>query len=240
MINGSNPKVSPTVPLDVLNALKRDVMLNMNCVQIGIIESFDSAKQTATIRMAIKQVASIAPDGTKTLRERPLVFQCPVMILYGGNSYITFPIAPGDNCIVLFNDRQIDEWLLNGGVQVPTTGRAHDFSDAIAIVGLRSFQNSIANYLANGIRLAFSADSKIELTEDLIESTAELFIHNGSMRITENLEIVGDMYGQGGNAINLTSDLVQSAGKEIHDGRMCSGTFSNSVTVVDGIVVSGT
>lgn len=234
---------SPPDLADLLQRAQRDSSLNLNCCQIGIIESFNPADQTATVQVAIKQIERIENDGTRILREFPLLIKCPVFHLYGGNSYITMPITAGDNCILLFNDREIDNWFLNGGVQAPTSLRAHDVSDAIALVGIRSLQNSIANYLTNGVRVQYDGGSKIDLTSDLIESIAALFLHNGDMEVTgdltvnQNLAVLGVVEGNGGT-LTFNANLVQTGAQEIHAGNGANGTF-NVVTVVDGIVISG-
>lgn len=229
---------SPKLP-DVLREVKKDIGVSYNSVNIGIIQAFNSDTQTATIRIAIKKILSEEPDGTKIYREHPLLLECPVMTMFGGDSFINLPINSGDNCIVLFCDRDIDEWMVSGGVQAPNSKRVHDISDAIAIVGIRHYQNSIADFLANGIRISFAADSRIDLTEDAINSIAQLFTHTGSMKITGDLSIDGDTYGNAtsGNW-NLKSNLTQESGKSIHAGNGANGTF-NIVTVVDGIVISG-
>ena len=223
---------------DVLQELKSDIGVSYNAVQIGIIEAFDPATQTATIRIAIKKIISEEADGTKILKEHPLIMQCPVMTYFGGNSFISCPIAAGDNCIVLFCDRDIDEWLYSGGVQAPNSRRIHDINDAIAIVGIRNFQNSISDFLANGIRLSFAADSRIDLTEDAIDSIAALFTHNGNMEVTGSLTVRGNVYGDGGGAVLLDSDLTQTSGKVLRAGNGATGTF-NIVTVLNGIVTGG-
>lgn len=204
----------PYLP-DVLQELKRDIFATINCVQIGIVEEFDPTDQTATIRLALKQVKSVNPDGTRILQEHPLLLKCPVVMLFGGLSFITLDISPGDNCIVLFNDREIDEWFTNGGVQTPQTFRAHDLSDGFAIVGIRSMQDALASYLANGLRLAYGANSKIDLTSGAISSLAALFLHTGDFRAT------GDVRGA-----TVTAD------------NGATGNF-DQVQVVNGIVVSG-
>ncbi len=221
----------------------REAQINLNAVQIGIIQEFSPSEQSATIRLVFKQVISIAPDGTRTLREHPLILKCPVMTLFGGPSFINLPIAVGDYCIVLFNDREIDNWFVNGGVQVPSSGRIHDISDAIAIVGIRSLQNSITDFLANGIRLQFAENSRIDITTDAINSIAELFTHTGNMEITANLVVDNNFYVKGlvkgdGGTIRIDDNVVQTAGREIHVGNGATGTFG-IVTVVDGIVISG-
>lgn len=229
---------TPRLP-DVLREVKKDVGISYNSVSIGIIQEFDETKQIATIRLAIKKILSEEPDGTKIYKEHPLLMECPVMTMFGGDSFINLPIAVGDNCIVLFCDRDMDEWVVSGGVQAPNTKRLHDISDAIAIVGIRHYQNSITQFLANGIRISFASDSRIDLTDDAINSIAELFTHTGSMKVTGDFTIDGDTYGNAtsGNW-NLKSNLTQESGKSIHAGNGASGTF-DVVTVVDGIVVGG-
>lgn len=222
----------------VLGEAKNDLKTTFNCIQIGEIKAFDPAKQIASIQLVLKQVSAIAPDGTKTLVDHPLLLECPVMTLFGGNSFINLPITIGDNCIVLFNDREIDNWVYNGGTQTPTTQRKHDISDAIAIVGIRNFQNSLANFLANGVRAWFSANSNISLTDDLIHSVAGLFRQEGDLRVEGDFYITGDVYGENGGSISVKTDIVQTAGKSIHAGNGATGAF-NTVTVVDGIVISG-
>ena len=149
---------------DAFDRFKREIMRDLNCVQIGQVESFNAGNQTASIRLVIKRVVSVENDGTRILKERPLLVSCPVMVLSGGPGYLTMPIAKGDTCIVLFNDREIDNWFHNGGIQAPETNRMHDLSDAIAIVGIRNMQNKIADYIEDGVQLGYG-DNNITITE---------------------------------------------------------------------------
>lgn len=237
--NNTDKQQQPPDLSDVHDELKRDIHMGFNAIQIGIIEKFDSAKQLATIRLAIKHVRDIAPDGTKTLVEHPLILECPVMVLFGGVDFLSMPITVGDSCIVLFCDRDIDYWLYNGGVNPPNTYRTHDNSDAIAIVGINSLQKSIATFLANGIRLSHGGgNAKIDFTDNLIASLATLFTHTGNMQITGDLTILGTTYGNSGSDWNIHANIRQDGGHSIHAGNGATGTF-NIVTVVDGIVTGG-
>ena len=225
---------------DVAREIKRDIMYDINAVNIGIIQSFDPATQAATVQMALKRVVAVAPDGTRTLQERPLILEVPCFFPFGGGSVMSMPIQAGDNCIVLFNDREIDNWFVNGGVQSPTNYRSHSASDAFALVGIKNLQTAITDYIVNGCRLSYNANSRITLTEDLIESIAEIFKHNGTMHITQDLIVGGVWLGdsESGGNIDLQANVIQRSGYELHDGRKCNGIFER-VTVVDGIVVSG-
>ncbi len=186
---------------DVLNLLKKDIFLNFNCHHLGTIQSFNSTVQTATATINYKKTYS-QPDLTgvyqSVLVDYPVLIDCPVMCLGGGLGSLTFPISQGDECLVLFNDRDIDNWFsgnLNGSVATP---RLHSFSDAIIIVGVRSMANVILDYdddaavlryglnkvsineerfkaeLISGVTLEISADGKLKITNLTGEFVATL------------------------------------------------------------------
>ena len=137
----------------ILEAVKREILKDCNCAKVGVIQSFDATKQEVVVQVAFTQVTSIAPDGTQTLAAYPLLLNVPVIFPAGGGFTLTFPIAAGDECLVVFNDRQIDNWLVSGPGLPPTVGRVHDLSDGIAIVGLRSNPRTLANVSTTSAQL---------------------------------------------------------------------------------------
>jgi len=118
--------------------LKDDIFQNMNCVKIGKISSFDKTKQTAEIELLVKVKVS-----DTEIKDYPMLLDCPVFSLQGGGAYIEMPITSGDNCIVLFNDRDIDNWYQTGNSMIPASKRKHNLSDGIAIVGLNPLTKSL-------------------------------------------------------------------------------------------------
>jgi hypothetical protein len=80
---------------------------------------------------------------------------------------LTFPIAAGDDCLLLFNDRDIGNWFQgNPPMPVPSL-RLHSFADAIAIVGLRPVTASIPGYdTANAVLQ--NGSTKVSVGESLI------------------------------------------------------------------------
>jgi hypothetical protein len=110
---------------------KAEIFATLNCVQIGKIEKVTASEQTVEISLQIRRLAE---DGTS--EAYPVLVDCPYFVLQGGGAYIDMPIAAGDYCIVLFNDRDIDNWWSTANVADPASTRKHSFSDAIAIVGL--------------------------------------------------------------------------------------------------------
>lgn len=116
---------------DVLAALKTQILINFNCVKIGQIVTFYPALRTADVQILFKRVMK-----NGSVASFPKLLNCPVFTLQGGGASMQFPIAAGDTCIVLFSDRNIDNWYLNGNEQPPIDGRLHDPSDGLVIVGL--------------------------------------------------------------------------------------------------------
>ena len=51
---------------------------------------------------------------------------------------IDFEIRPGDACLVIFADIDIDSWFATGEVAEPRSGRKHSLSDGFAFVGFRT------------------------------------------------------------------------------------------------------
>lgn len=55
----------------------------------------------------------------------------------GGSSYIATPIAVGDYALLIFSERCFDLWYSGQDFKAPIDRRMHDYSDAIALVGLQ-------------------------------------------------------------------------------------------------------
>jgi hypothetical protein len=74
-----------------------------------------------------------------------------VVFLGDQTTYLSFPVNPGDECMVLFNDRDIDNWFVNNSNPQLASSRLHSFSDAILLIGVRSKAKAIANFDMNRI-----------------------------------------------------------------------------------------
>jgi len=149
---GLNPNPIAVTPQlgDLLNELKRKIFLELNCHAVGTIQHFYSATQSVKLTLNYTKTAfQINPKNGATTYQQypyPVLDNVPVVILQGGPAYLNMPIAVNDQCLVLFNDRDMDNWA-NGQTsgQVNST-RLHSLSDAIAIVGLKQFTKTISTY----------------------------------------------------------------------------------------------
>jgi hypothetical protein len=142
--------VSNELPPDLnttLDNLKKEIFSTMNCIQIGKINSIKSDEGTAEVELQIKR---LAVDGTSTTI--PVLTDCPYFVLQGGGAYIDMPITAGDYCIVLFNDRDIDNWWSTGNQSTPNTNRKHHLSDGIALVGINP-KTAVLDYDGSVVRI---------------------------------------------------------------------------------------
>jgi hypothetical protein len=165
----------------LLQAFKIEILASLNCHQWGVIKGFSAAKQTVTVQIAVTRQVPVDQGGQAAYQSKPypLLVDVPVFIASGGPGFLTFPIATGDICLVLFNDRDFDQFWATGNIQDPNSARMHDLSDGLAIIGFRTAANPLAAYdplsvvLANGttqLRLA----EKIILGNDITNLTTIL------------------------------------------------------------------
>lgn len=156
---------SPTPSLrDAFANLKKEVMMSIKCHHIGTIQSFNATNQTAKATINYQQTF-FKKDPTSLqyvpyLVPYPVLLDCPVICLGGGDKALTFPIAVGDECLVLFNDRDMDRWFAGTVNSGPVTPRIHSISDGLIIVGVRSLAHSLASYDTTRAVLRGSADGK--------------------------------------------------------------------------------
>lgn len=190
--------VKPSL-IDLLAAVKTEIKSDLNCVKIGTIQSFDNAKKTATIQLLFKR------NIPGRVASYPTLVDCPVFTLQGGGGSLQMPIQAGDTALVLFADRDIDNWFCSGSEAVPATARTHDLSDAIALVGLNAENSDLSDYSAGEARLALSG-ARFAL------KAGKANVQNGASSLYQVLNdlILGL---QGAHCASPGSPLVDTTGK---------------------------
>jgi hypothetical protein len=192
---------------DLLDQFGKGLLLNLNCHAIGQIQVFDPETQQATATIVYKktffQPDKLTGEYLPTLVDYPILVDCPVMCLGGGDGALTFPIAPGDECLVLFNDRDIDNWFNGATGSGVNTPRLHSFADGIILVGVRSLANVIVDYNATGVELRNklgSAKITIEPNGDITLTTIfGFFTFKADSDIHFNTGTVEGLIGHGGH-----------------------------------------
>lgn len=98
------------------------------------IVSYEFKSHRAEVKIDMKELYS---DGTEL--DYPIISSVPVVFMISGGASITAPVREGDTCLVIFNDRDITNWLLGSTGERPESRRLHDINDAVAIMGLMPF-----------------------------------------------------------------------------------------------------
>jgi hypothetical protein len=124
----------------------------------AVIKSYDPNKNTAIVQPGVKRIW-VSPTATKAVA-LPVVPDVPVIFPSGGGYTMTFPVAAGDECLLVFLERAMDYWYKSGGVQLPSNFRMHHLSDAVAFVGLRSQAQKLSNIQMDGVEIR-NADRSI-------------------------------------------------------------------------------
>lgn len=149
--NNFNYKAS--VP-DISNVVKFsgfDFASKLNCVRIASVEEVHYDDLTVTVRLLNKKTLGLNKDGTPNVSDYPLI-RAKICFC---NPFITSPINKGDECILLFSDREIESWFINGEANPLAYQRMHDITDAFAIFGIRSLPNMI-RILQDALHLNYS------------------------------------------------------------------------------------
>ena len=170
------PAETPTLN-DLLDARIYRSMAAMHCIGLGTIQAFDEETQLATISLNYKRIVKdsiMAENNIDTkdeIKDYPLLINCPVIFLRGGVAKLTFPVVQGDECIIFFNDRDMDTWLDTGiKINPPNSERIHSLTDAIALVGISSKANPLEDFNT--------------LIASLIDKTGERLAQAGDVKAT--------------------------------------------------------
>ena len=114
--------MSNTLSHEEREALKQDFFASLHCALPGTVLSFDAERRTAEIRPAVKSGSMPWP----VLSDVPVFMPVPV------------EVSPGDACLVVFADIDLDAWLESGEAEEPRSGRKHSLSDGFAFVGWKT------------------------------------------------------------------------------------------------------
>lgn len=171
---------------------------NLRCAAPGYIVTFDSVNQTAEVQIAIterircdhpdfikKHGCNIGPEIIPTLLDVPVCFP------RAGGYVMTFPVNPGDECLIVFADTCIDAWYEYGGIQNQMDMRRHDLSDAIAVMGIWSQPKKIASWSTSAVQLRNETGNHyVEITPtglNLVFGSTKIEMSDSGIVITGNV-----------------------------------------------------
>ena len=189
---------------ETLTRAMRESALDINCVAVATVQAFNATNQTVTATLNYVRVVRDNQGNETLVKYQPLI-QCPVMILQGGQGGMTMPIAKDDPCIILFADRDIDNWIQYGTLNgAPNSMRLHDMNDAIAICGINPLSRSIASYLTDGVKI-FNGTSFITIRNKISLSVGGNKLVTALNNLCTALTSWIDTHGDGPNPATVTA-----------------------------------
>jgi len=141
--------------------------------------------------------------------ELPEFVEVPVITMQGGGSYTIHPIAVDDYCLLIISERCFDRWHSGQDYKDPLELRMHDYSDAIAIVGL--------NPLSSAITIP------TETTENGNRTQIGEYTHTGDRTQTGDITLTGN-YTQVGD-MEITGDVLITGNLTV-TGTIAAGNFT--------------
>lgn len=114
---------------DEREALKQEIFASLHCALPGTVVSFDEERQTAEVQPAIALPRRGGKKGGVGSLLYPVLSDVPVFMP------VPFEVHPGDACLVVFADADIDGWFITGEPQETKSARKHSLSDGFAFVG---------------------------------------------------------------------------------------------------------
>lgn len=154
-----------------------DIMFRIRCAIPAIVQSYDPSTNTVEAQPAIRE-RLVMEDGSIQYLNLPLLINVPVVFPTSMSAGVTYPINPGDECLVIFSDLAIDNFWTSGSIQNPIEVRRHDLSDGIAIpcclsvTRARGSTGTLRMAMGNSVVDLSGASAKLSVGDNLVEATA--------------------------------------------------------------------
>jgi Phage protein Gp138 N-terminal domain len=203
----------------------------------GIVKSVNFAQMTCEVQPTIK--GSIEDEtGAVQSVNLPLIVDVPIVFPSGGGFTITFPIASGDEVLLVFASRCIDAWWQSGGINPPAEARMHDLSDGFAIPGPRSLPHVPAGYSSTSLQIRNTAQTsyiEIDATGKIkLMSATEIDVIAPVVQLTGAVNITGALVVSGALSAAAISTAGAIAASDVSVGTVHLSTHTHPVTTAPG------
>ncbi len=155
---------------DVLKDSIGAFLEDLHTAMPGIVESYDPGTRTASIVPAMKKKFKTGQE-----LAMPVIHGVPVEFSASKNASVSFPLEKGDEGLLIFSERSIDQWMESGQAEAPEDTRRFSLDDAYFSPGFFSRKNTrpgasaglVAEYKKTKLEIL---DSKIVMGFGLVTS----------------------------------------------------------------------
>ncbi|QTQ06847.1 hypothetical protein [Aeromonas phage PVN04] len=215
---------------------------------IGTIIKFDPKTQFAEVKLSCNGTNSVLDQNYYNVDAAVLV-DVPVEFPRCGAFVQTFPVRPGDDCIVEFFEQGITHWLYENrreyrverGRPEAAARRKFSRSDAVCRVSMGNKQNAIQGFNSDGFeirswegnqKLVFHPNGNIEMiTPANIDMKAANINMEAKMVNINGLTI--DQAGAAKSPVGFDGPSMKAAGKELADHKHSGVQRGNDETDVN-------
>lgn len=166
--------------------------------------SYDNIKQTIVARPVMYDM-----DKDGITRRQSDIYSVPVIFPSSGGGALTFPVRVGDSCLVIFSQRAFDTWWVTGKLPAqPSTQRFHDYNDAIAILGLKSRNNSL-EASTDSVELRYEDSNGRLINKITMSPDGDVVIENDKNTKIQLLDGKIRLENSSEELISVLSELIQ-------------------------------
>ena len=227
-----------TTIYSLLQALKDTINYNMNCVKVATVVEFYPETLTVKCRVNNKRLKQLKNDGNQILEDYPSVYaKCH---FFGwGNIGSIYPIEPGMEGILLFNDRELETWYLTGEPGKLAYDRCHSLTDALFICGVHSQPKiELVPFIEACLHIYYKG-SDVQIKDESIETKTKEYKLNAETSYT----LTTTTQNETATTRNITATTNHSGtftATQLNDTTAATNTFATAdgkiVTVVNGII----
>lgn len=147
---------------EVVRSIIDSVLLDLNVCLPAKIVSYDKDTQYADVEIQLQQ-----KFGDGSLVSYAVIPKVPVKHprSNAGHAFIHMPIKPGDDVVLVFSQRSLDNWKTQGGMTDPGDPRKHHITDAYALIGGSAIPDAFAPETEDAIEIV-NFESKTNIFPD--------------------------------------------------------------------------
>lgn len=207
-----NENSKPTLESTILNSI-RGALVDTHTTLIAKITKVN--QKTIDCKPVISRLVN-----NKTV-DLPTFVDVPVINFLGGSSSIQMPLAVGDYAVLFVVERCFDEWYSGNDFKPPLEARIHDYSDCIALVGLKNMQGEL------------DIPTVITMLGDCYQEGN--YEHLGNRTQTGNYNLTGNQIINGNLTVNGNITCTGTISASNFTGLNGSSMTSTSDIISDGI-----
>jgi hypothetical protein len=153
----------------------KDTLYTSSVGEVVLVNYEGDSIKSVDVRPSINRLYI---DGEE--RQKPVIFNVPLLFPSGGGGIISFPIQVGDTVLLVFGKEDIQEFLKDKSPRAPNTLRKFSYNDAIAIPCLTPFVDNLQpskdaveiKYKGASVKIDVDGNVVVSSTKDVIVKSA--------------------------------------------------------------------